>query len=109
MNTLPETCPLCGAEKSAEMVAEPLLNSAEYDCGSEANNWTDWTDDFARTALCVEREARQKVEAELEKVIEQKNNIIDILNDAIYHIAHKDTVNSSRYYQSRLNTLEGKL
>ena len=62
-----------------------------------------------RVPLCIEREARQKAEAELEKITNKNSEIIDILDDAISDLHCFGYPIAARRYRSSLNTLEGKL
>ena len=97
-----ETCPHCGSEKDA------FHRDHEYYQSYKCKTWKTITL-TGRTELCREREARQKAEAELEKVTDQKNKVIDILDDAIADLHANECSGSAHRHQSRLNTLEGKL
>ena len=105
MNTPPDTCPHCGGDRVDGISQKSKPHFVKYYCGSQSDNWLDAV---IRTSLCKEREDRQKTKAELEKVIEQKNKIIDILDGAIYDLHCFGYPIAARRYRLSLNTLEGK-
>ena len=102
MNNTLDKCPHCGSEKDA-FICTHLADQHHYEC----KTWKTTTLTH-RTNLCIVREARQKAEAELEKVTDQKRKITDILEDAIADLSILGFPYNAGRYQSSLRALEGK-
>ena len=74
-----DSCPHCGAEKNAHSIIY-------WKCHAQKNQ---------RSVLCIEREARQKAEAEVEKLKAQLSMAIDLADRLFPHMA------SAIYYMEK--------
>ena len=96
MNTPPEKCPYCKAEKIEFIKVKVVI----YECGV----WGVTLED--RTEICEERESRQKAEAEITNYKELVWKYQELVEECLNVIVVSDFYLSCEHLEERFNTLK---